>query len=208
MNSYPLYGTVDTVSWLYHRFNLQLQPGPSKHLGMQVLSQALVNMNRNTDSVVLCAALRSIKLHSYLRQHIVDPCVQVTQSNAWQKLFHFQPLPPWGCSPAWPKKEAMSWQLSILFNTLTICRCHSDPLISYGCHFCWRVHALCNVKALLTNRILWLGELAEELEDAFTAEYVLDLSFASLCCSYLSERGKNIVCLACFYRWSQTEKTG
>lgn len=52
-------------------------------------------------------------------------------------------------------------------------RRHSDPLVSHGRHFCRAVHALCNVKALLTNGILRLGELAEEPEEAFTAECAL-----------------------------------
>ena len=45
--------------------------------------------------------------------------------------------------------------------------------MSHGHHFCRTVHALCNVKALLTNGILRLGELAEEPEEAFTAECAL-----------------------------------
>ena len=45
--------------------------------------------------------------------------------------------------------------------------------MSHRHHFCQTVHALCNVKALLTNGILRLGELAEEPEEAFTAECTL-----------------------------------
>jgi hypothetical protein len=51
-------------------------------------------------------------------------------------------------------------------------RCRSDPLVSHGRHFGRAVHALCNVQALLTNGLLRLGELAEEPEESFTAEYV------------------------------------
>ena len=50
--------------------------------------------------------------------------------------------------------------------------CIADPLIGHGHHFRHTVHALCNVRALLTNGILRLGEQADELEEAFTAEYV------------------------------------
>ena len=57
---------------------------------------------------------------------------------------------------------------------ISLYRCHSDPLISHRHHFCWTVNALCNVKALLTNGILWLGELAEEPEEVFTTEWALD----------------------------------
>ena len=50
--------------------------------------------------------------------------------------------------------------------------------MSHGCHFGQTIHALCNVKALLTNGILRLGELAEEPEEAFTAE----CAFISIFC--------------------------
>jgi len=50
--------------------------------------------------------------------------------------------------------------------------CTSDPLIGHGRHFGRTVHALCNVRALLTNGTVRLGEQADEPEEAFTAEYV------------------------------------
>jgi hypothetical protein len=49
----------------------------------------------------------------------------------------------------------------------------TDPLVSHGRHFGQTVHALCNVKAILTNGLLRTGELADEPEESFTSEYVL-----------------------------------
>ncbi|THH16841.1 hypothetical protein EW146_g3868 [Bondarzewia mesenterica] len=46
----------------------------------------------------------------------------------------------------------------------------SDPLIHHGRHFGRTVHALTNVKALITNGLLRMGELAEQPEENFTAE--------------------------------------
>ena len=46
----------------------------------------------------------------------------------------------------------------------------TDPLVLYSWHFCCTIHALANVRVLLTNRILRLGELAEEAEESFTIE--------------------------------------
>lgn len=46
----------------------------------------------------------------------------------------------------------------------------ADPLVSYGRHFGRTVHALTNVKALITNGILRMGDLAEQPEESFTAE--------------------------------------
>jgi hypothetical protein len=51
-----------------------------------------------------------------------------------------------------------------------MCTCHSDPLVSHGCHFGRMVHTLCNVKALLIHGILHIGDLEDELEENFTAE--------------------------------------
>jgi hypothetical protein len=59
-------------------------------------------------------------------------------------------------------------------------RCLSDPLIGHGRHFGRTVHALCNVRALLTNGILRLGEQADEPEEAFTAEYVYHIKLFRL----------------------------
>ena len=49
-------------------------------------------------------------------------------------------------------------------------RCVSDPLVHHGHHFGRTLHAMTNVKALLTNGVLRLGELAEQAEETFTAE--------------------------------------
>ncbi|KAG2081961.1 hypothetical protein BD769DRAFT_1633495 [Suillus cothurnatus] len=46
----------------------------------------------------------------------------------------------------------------------------TDPLVHYGCHFGRTVHALCNFQALLTNRILQMGEVADTPEENFTAK--------------------------------------
>ena len=46
----------------------------------------------------------------------------------------------------------------------------TDPLVSYGQHFGHTIHALANIKVLITTSILCLGELVEEVEDSFTIE--------------------------------------
>ena len=48
--------------------------------------------------------------------------------------------------------------------------CVSDPLVHHGRHFGRTLHAMTNVKALLTNGLLRLGELAEQPDESFTAE--------------------------------------
>ena len=47
---------------------------------------------------------------------------------------------------------------------------NSEHEPSYGCHFCCTVHTFTNIKALITNGILHLGELANEPEELFTTE--------------------------------------
>jgi hypothetical protein len=42
--------------------------------------------------------------------------------------------------------------------------CMSDPLVSYGRHFGRTIHALCNVRILVTNGLLRMSELAEPIE--------------------------------------------
>jgi hypothetical protein len=44
----------------------------------------------------------------------------------------------------------------------------SDPLVSHGRHFGRTIHALCNVKALLTNGLLRMGEWAGRPEETLT----------------------------------------
>lgn len=60
---------------------------------------------------------------------------------------------------------------------------------------------LCNVRALITNGILQLGELAEEPDEAFTAECTLDLHFASLLThtSYTFQRETRASCVWCTF---------
>jgi hypothetical protein len=35
------------------------------------------------------------------------------------------------------------------------------------------IHALCNVQTLLTNGLLRMGELADQSDESFTAEYMI-----------------------------------
>ena len=53
------------------------------------------------------------------------------------------------------------------------CSCVSDPLVHHGRHFGRTLHAMTNVQVLLTNGILRMGELADQPDEAFTAECVL-----------------------------------
>jgi hypothetical protein len=48
--------------------------------------------------------------------------------------------------------------------------CITDPLVHHGRHFGRTIHAMSNVAALLNNGILRMGELADEPDEAFTAE--------------------------------------
>lgn len=104
----------------------------------------------------------------------------------------------------------MSYACSLALHSsfLSLIRCHSDPLVSHGRHFCRTVHALCNVKALLTNGMLRLGELAEESEESFTAECALDPYLADSSYMSIAEKGESIVYLGYFYRWSQVWRLG
>lgn len=46
----------------------------------------------------------------------------------------------------------------------------ADPLVHHGRHFGRTVHALCNIKALLTNGLLRMGSSANESEQTLTCE--------------------------------------
>ena len=63
----------------------------------------------------------------------------------------------------------------IITHSSSPCSTTTDPLVSYGWHFGCTIHALANVKVLVTNGILCLGELAEEPEEFFTIEWVWKL---------------------------------
>ena len=63
----------------------------------------------------------------------------------------------------------------IIAHSSSPCSTATGPLVSYGWHFGHTIHALANVKVLVTNSILRLGELAEELEENFTIEWVWKL---------------------------------
>ena len=65
---------------------------------------------------------------------------------------------------------SISVPLFSLHNSQYIYSSAADPLVLYGCHFGHTVNALANIKALITNGILCLGELADEPEESFTAE--------------------------------------
>ncbi|KAF8223975.1 hypothetical protein L208DRAFT_1139148, partial [Tricholoma matsutake] len=49
-----------------------------------------------------------------------------------------------------------------------------DPLVHYGHHFGHTVHALRNVHALITSRLLCDGEHADDPEESFTTEQRLE----------------------------------
>jgi hypothetical protein len=68
------------------------------------------------------------------------------------------------------KKRKFPQSLDDDFTYEFLVRCISDPLVHHGRHFGRTLHAMTNVKALLTNGLLRLGELAEQPEETFTAE--------------------------------------
>jgi hypothetical protein len=79
-----------------------------------------------------------------------------------------------------PKKKPYAVDFSIFLPELTLIfvhSCRTDPLVHHGRHFGRTVHALCNISALMTNGLLYLGEQAEEPEESFTNEYVKLLFF-------------------------------
>ena len=70
-----------------------------------------------------------------------------------------------------PRKKLYAiYQCHTLLQAQIFGSCLTDPLISHGRHFGQTVHALCNVKALITNSLLCLGELVDEPEETFTLE--------------------------------------
>jgi hypothetical protein len=56
----------------------------------------------------------------------------------------------------------------------------TDPLVHHGRHFGRTIHALCNLDALIKNGLLRMGELADDPEESFTAQYVFFFSFSHL----------------------------
>ncbi|EDR01144.1 uncharacterized protein LACBIDRAFT_312466 [Laccaria bicolor S238N-H82] len=46
----------------------------------------------------------------------------------------------------------------------------TDPLVHHGRHFGRTVHAFCNIRTLINNGILRLGELADQPDESFSAE--------------------------------------
>ena len=77
------------------------------------------------------------------------------------------------CPPYGSLKEKVCWPISVPLSSLRnwcIYSSTADPLVSYGHHFGRTVHTLANIKALITNGILCLGELADEPEESFTTE--------------------------------------
>jgi hypothetical protein len=51
--------------------------------------------------------------------------------------------------------------------------CVPDPLVHHGRHFGRTIHTMTNVQVLLTNGIIHMGELADQPEEAFTAQFVV-----------------------------------
>ena len=49
----------------------------------------------------------------------------------------------------------------------------TDPLVHHGRHFGQTVHALCSIKALITNGLLHTAELEENPETILEQEYVI-----------------------------------
>ena len=73
-------------------------------------------------------------------------------------------------------REGMLYLLAFFIIAHSSSPCSTtDPLVSYGQHFGHTIHTLANVKVLVTNSILHLGELAEEPEENFTIEWVWKL---------------------------------
>jgi hypothetical protein len=56
-----------------------------------------------------------------------------------------------------------------------------DMLVHHGRHFGRTVYAMCNVRSLITNTVLRLGESedGEISEESLTSQYVLTLLYAS-----------------------------
>jgi hypothetical protein len=63
-------------------------------------------------------------------------------------------------------------KLFLLLITLTVflIRCGTDPLVHHGRHFGRTIHALCNVRALISGGLLRMVELANRDEDTFPLE--------------------------------------
>jgi hypothetical protein len=80
--------------------------------------------------------------------------------------------------------------LGVLFLIL-FASCGTDPLIHYGRHFGRTVHALCSIKALITNGLLRMCQLEESLEDTLTYEYIKHYCLMILANRLNSERKKH-----------------
>ena len=74
------------------------------------------------------------------------------------------------------------WVLSILFvissyfySRLSSIRHSIDPLVHHGRHFGRTVYAMCNVRSLITDALLWLEESddGEISEESLTTEYIV-----------------------------------
>lgn len=76
-----------------------------------------------------------------------------------------------------PRKKLCVYIPVIQLIAYRIIRCISDPFVHRGRHFGRTVHAMCSVGALITNGLIRLGDLSDEPEESFTAEYVLLYAF-------------------------------
>ena len=121
-------------------------------------------------------SLCSIKLFPTRLFPVICSCLQHYSSPCWTRT------PP---LPFVRNLGLMAFTLALVEKhtwislSVVICQCIvlysssvSNPLISYGCHFGHTIHTLANVKALITNGILHMGELADEPDEFFTAKCI------------------------------------
>ena len=77
-----------------------------------------------------------------------------------------------------PRKKAYVIQLFKPQLSDTIISCKGDPLVHHGRHFCWTIHALCNIYALLMQSVIRETERSEYTDEDLTAECVVVISRA------------------------------
>ena len=90
------------------------------------------------------------------------------------------------------------FQLPLLISP---CSCVSDPLVHHGRHFGRTLHAMSSIQVLLTNGILHMGELADQLEETFTAELVIFRVLPHLTNESIPGKEESITCLQNCCRW-------
>ena len=147
--------------WVSHKFNSYLT------------LLLLLNQRPSCSSSVTTYIPHSVALIqlSFTQLSSLPPSHPHVQWEWW----HCSPDPAFmvRCPSYGSLKEKVCWLISVPLSSLCnwyIYSSTANPLVSYGCHFGHTVHALANIKALITNGILHLGELANEPEESFTAE--------------------------------------